>query len=226
MEEEPRGLEMIDEYGDNQILYLKLQANVIGENSGINFDQNPGEEADYESMSIHEILKRNKVEIFNNEDTQPLFNQVVINNKHFKLYLARNSTLQNCSLMVLNDVDRKKKTFGKLLENLARLDQVNSNFVLKLKGANAFANKVYLLFDLVLMNYSAKKKQVESNNNFKFCVLFYLIEMLSALHEQTIILEDLRFSLLLLDNIDELKFMVPFGINIKSNNSIYFITSA
>jgi hypothetical protein len=113
--------------------------------------------------------------------------------------------------MVLNDVNKKKKIFGELVENVVRLDSINSNFVLKLKGVNIFPNKVFFLFDLVLTNYLSKKKKVEHNNNFKFCVLFYLIEMLSVLHEEMITIEDLRFSLLLLDNMDELKFMVPFG---------------
>jgi len=214
METEDKGPEMIDEAG-NESQNLDILNNENGENTQINLGgdgMNPEENQDYESMSLEDILKRNKVEIYNNDDTQPLFNQVVANNKYFKLYLAKNNTLQNCTLMVLNDVDKKKKIFGELLENIARLDPVNSNFVLKLRGANVFPNKVYLLFDLVLTSYLAKKRQYDNDNNFKFCIVFYLIEMLSALHDQIIMIEDLRFSLILMDNMDELKFMVPFGI--------------
>lgn len=213
MEAEGKGPEMMDEAG-NESQNLDIQNNENGENTEINLGgdgMNPEENQDYETMSLEDILKKNKVEIYNNDDTQPLFNQVVANNKYFKLYLAKNNTLQNCSLMVLNDVDKKKKVFGELLENIARLDPVNSNFVLKLRGANVFPNKVYLLFDLVLTSYLAKKRQYDNDNNFKFCILFYLIEMLSALHDQIIMIEDLRFSLILMDNMDELKFMVPFG---------------
>jgi len=210
MEEENKGPEMMDEAGNSN---LDGQSSEIGDNTEINIggDGQNIENLDYEQMSIEDILKKNKVEIYNNEDTQPLFNQVMIRNKYFKLYMAKNTTLQNCSLMVLNDVDKKKKIFGELLENLSKLDPVNSNFVLKLKGANAFPNKVYLLFDLVMINYLEKKKQYEIDNNFKFCVLFFLIELLSALHEQIIMIEDIRYSLILFDNMDELKYMIPFG---------------
>ena len=204
---------IIEESEENQ--HLSLEINKNEENTEIRrigvSDENSYLEADYENMSVEEILKRNKVLIYNNNDTQPLFDHEVINNKYFKLYFAKNSTLQNCSLMVLNDVNKKKKIFGELVENVVRLDSINSNFVLKLKGANIFPNKVFFLFDLVLTNYLSKKKQFEHSNNFKFCVMFYLIEMLSVLHEEMITIEDLRFSLLLLDNMDELKFMVPFG---------------
>jgi len=113
MEEEPKGPDMIDEEGSkNQDLDVQLNEN--NDNTEINLGEG-GEHAeenmDYEQMSIDDILKRNKVEIYNNDDTQPIFNQVVVDNKYVKFYLAKNTTLQNCSLMVLNDVDKKKKYF-------------------------------------------------------------------------------------------------------------------
>lgn len=186
-----------------------------------NYTYSHNENIDYEKLSLEEILNTYKVQIFSQDETTPMWDQVVINNKYFKLYLAKNSKIQNCSLMVLNDVHKRKKLFGELLENLSRLDKLNSNFILKLKGANVFPNKVYFLFDLVLTNYAAKKKQIENNINFKFSVLFYLIEMLSVLHSEFIMLEDLRFSLIMLDNMDELKFLIPFRIK----NLSYLLTN-
>lgn len=205
--------EIIKETCGNENIYIKtnhdesiIELNMHSEN------ENEEYEEDYENMSIEQILNRNKIEIFDNNDTEPLFDQVVINNKYFKLYLAKNKALQNCSLMVLNEVNSKKSIFAELVENIARLNSVDSNCVLRLKGANVFSNKIYFLFDLVVTSYLAKKKQFDNNNNFKFYILFNLIEMLFSLHAENIMLEDLRFSLLLLDNMDELKFMVPFGM--------------
>ena len=114
--------------------------------------------------------------------------------------------------MVLNNVDTKKRTFGLLLENLCRLDSLDCKFILKLKGANVINNtKVYLLFDLIMGSYLKKKKEDNVSFNNKFCIIYYLIETIFILHENLIPAEDFRFSLLNIDNYDELKYLPPFG---------------
>jgi hypothetical protein len=169
-------------------------------------------ETDYEKISIEEILKFHKIPIYTEAETQPIFSECLNVNQYYKFYLAKNSHLKNCSLMVLNNVDTKKRTFGLLLENLCRLDSLDCKFILKLKGANVINNtKVYLLFDLIMGSYLKKKKEDDVSFNYKFCILYYLIETVFVLHDNLIPAEDLRFSLFNIDNYEELKFLPPFG---------------
>lgn len=188
------------------------EINIPKEGSEIIISQ---EIVDYNNMTIEEIVTKANIPVLKDAETFPNFNQVFVHTKHFKLYLAKHDTLQTASLLVLNDIDKKKTEFGNLINKLARLNEINSRNLLKLKGVVVFETKAYLLFEIILSSYLKKiNEKVPIETNFKFTTLFYLIETISLCHEKDIGLLDIRPSLLLFNNLDELRFLIPFGINI------------
>lgn len=176
----------------------------------------------YETMSIVEIIKKFNFQIFFKEEIKPNFSQVYVHNKYHKFYLAKSDTLGPLSIIVLNDVSNKKTKFGNLLEKLSSLNEINSKYLLKLKGiVNIDDKQVYFVLDPILSSYRNKYKANSVDLNFKYITIFYLCELVQHCHSKEVGLEILRPSNLLYNSSDELRFLIPYG-KIKSLNYFFY----
>jgi serine/threonine protein kinase len=200
--------ETLNDFGD--------KSPIGGDNINIEVEQNmliqpPVSNTQYEAMTIVEIMKKFNFQIFFKEEIQPNFSQVYVHNKYHKFYLAKNNTLGPLSIIVLNDVSNKKSVFGKLLEKLSNINDINCKNILKMKGiVNIDDKQIYLVFDTVLTSYRNKFKAKLIDISVKYITIFYLCEIVQQCHSRQIGLEVIRPSNLLYNNIDELRYLIPF----------------
>jgi hypothetical protein len=168
---------------------------------------------DFKSLSLEEIANIQNIPIIPKEETFPNFNQVLVRNKYYKLYLAKTDKLSVCSLLILNDVSNNKNDFGKLLQKLAQLNDLTAKCVVKLRGIVILEpeNQCYLLFEPLMSSYRKKlDEKIGIEANTKYAILFYLIELISQCHERDIGLMDIKPSTLLFNNFEEFKYLIPF----------------
>jgi hypothetical protein len=203
--------ETFNDFGDKSPIggdmNLQMEQNMLMDQTQLN--------TPYESMSITEIIKKFNFQIFFKDEIQPNFTQVYVHNKFHKFYLAKNPTIGPLSIIILNDVANKKSTFAKLLEKLSTMNDTNSKYILKLKGiVNIDDKQVYLVFDPVLSSYRNKYKAKLVDLNFKYITIFYMVELVHQCHAKNVGLETMRPSTLLYNNLDELRYLIPYSINI------------
>jgi hypothetical protein len=201
--EEKEKIPVIDEVA-NLIMNQKIAEE-------IKLSDNNDDLIDFSALSIEEIVKKLGFPIFTKEETYPNFS-VFIRNKYHKFYAAKNDKLGGCSIIILNGVNIKKEKFGRLLQQLAKLNQIPSRCLMKCRGVVLVEEgQVFLIFDFVCNSYKKildEKKKIE--DNFKFITLFYLIEIIVQCHEKGISLLDIRPSNLIYNGADELRYLISY----------------
>lgn len=200
--------ETLNDFGDKSPVggdfNLQEEQNMIMDQPIINIS--------FESMSITEIVKKFNFQIFFKDEIQPIFTQVYVHNKFHKFYLAKNPTIGPLSIIMLNDVNSKKSIFGRLLQKLSIMNDINSKYILKLKGVVNIDDKhVYLVFDPVLTSFRNKLKSKLVDVNFKYITIFYLVELVHHCHSKNLGLETIRPSTILQNNADELRYLIPYS---------------
>lgn len=172
---------------------------------------------DLENNTLEEIAKYFELPLTSIGDVVPTFTKVLVQNTMFKFYMAKNTHIGVCSLMVLNGITFKKKEFIKILQMFKNISEINCNYLLKLKGITIIdENTCYLLFDPLMNCYYRKIKEgTKFTDHEKFALLFYIVEMTSKLHEKQLSFEEFSLDNIIYNAYDEFKYLIPMSKFIK-----------
>lgn len=214
-----KSVDGVSEIVENQELAVNNEENQNNNNLGeIKEGQNLALE-ELEKKPLEEIIKLLHHTVVPVEEVNPSFSKVLIQNNMFKFYMAKNNTFGVCSLMVINNITLRKKEFIKILKMFESIKDIDSNNLLKLKGATVIDdNTCYLLFDPLMNCFTKKAKDGQKlGDNEKFALLFYIIEMLSKLHDLKISFEDCKLDNVLYNAYDEFKYIIPMRKSLNFN---------
>lgn len=173
------------------------------------------------TKTISEILQTFEYTI-HEDDIEAHFDTVLIENRFIRLYKGRHKKIGNCSVLVLNDVKHKKLQFINLLRHLRSYQESTKHHVLlKCLGTLVFEKfgKVYFLFEPITSTYKSKKDKNAVEHDFKFFVLFQLLEFTMEIHESNQLqFHSLRFDNLLFNVYEDLRVLPPSG-----NHSVFIL---
>lgn len=177
---------------------------------------------EYLNMTVYEIINRYSQSILNMSDYTINYNKVLFQNKYFKFYAGKIKNSEMLSVLVLNNIDKLKTEFGRIIATLTCCNSVQASGMLKLRGISMINNDTtcILFFDSITSSLFLKQKEgIIMDTASKFASMFFLIEMTYMLHIRGINLYDLRPSTIMFNGDDEFRYLVPIPEYLSFNAS-------